>query len=374
MIVLSVGERGVIALLAVDRQQAKIALNYIQGMIADSPILSQMVEKQNTDGVQFDNRVSIEVHTNSFRAIRGRTLLAVLFDEVAFFRSDHTASPDIEVYRAAIPSLATTNGLLIGFSSPYAKRGLLYEKYRKHYGQNTEILVVQGSTRQFNPTINPEIIKDAIEDDPEAAKSEWLGLFRDDIEAYATREIIEKAIRPSPLEIPPDNKYRHTAFVDPSGGGSDEFCLSIGHVEGETVVVDLVRGLTGTPSEIVEEYARIIKSYGILEIFLDRYAGSLPSDEFRRWGIDCKYTDKNKSQLYIELLPILNSGLIELPNDSKLINQLTLLERRTNRSGRDSIDHPLGGHDDRANVIAGLAAHTALKHCQKVNANVRWVA
>jgi hypothetical protein len=40
----------------------------------------------------------------------------------------------------------------------------------------------------------------------------------------------------------------------------------------------------------------------------------------------------------------------------KIISQLCMLERRTSRGGRDSIDHPPGGHDDVANVIAGVAA------------------
>lgn len=33
--------------------------------------------------------------------------------------------------------------------------------------------------------------------------------------------------------------------------------------------------------------------------------------------------------------------------------QLCALERRTGRSGRDTIDHPPGAHDDLANAVAG---------------------
>jgi hypothetical protein len=33
--------------------------------------------------------------------------------------------------------------------------------------------------------------------------------------------------------------------------------------------------------------------------------------------------------------------------------QLTSLERRTSRGGRDSIDHAPGAHDDIANAVAG---------------------
>jgi hypothetical protein len=37
------------------------------------------------------------------------------------------------------------------------------------------------------------------------------------------------------------------------------------------------------------------------------------------------------------------------------VNQLCGLERRVARSGKDSIDHGPGGHDDLANSVAGCA-------------------
>ena len=370
---LSPGEKGVIALLAVDRQQAKVALGYIRGVVEGSPVLAGMVEKQNTDGIEFNNRVAIEVHTNSFRSVRGRTLLAVLFDEVAFFRSDNSASPDIETYRAAVPGLATTGGLVFGFSSPYAKRGLLHDKYRKHFGKDGDVLVVQGATTDFNPTIDKRIIQDALDDDYEAAQAEWLGRFRSDVEAFLQRDTIEGLMRPSPLVIPYDSKYRYSAFVDPAGGGADEFTLAIGHLEGDVVVVDAVRAERGTPAEIVAEYAELLRSYRVYEVSGDRYGGSWPADEFRRNHIDYKTSEKPKSGLYQDALPLFNSGRVELPPCNRLLNQLTGLERRTSRSGRDSIDHPPGGHDDRANAVAGLITNAAKAADYPTNVQFKWI-
>ena len=60
--------------------------------------------------------------------------------------------------------------------------------------------------------------------------------------------------------------------------------------------------------------------------------------------------------MYVDLLPLINSRRIELLDHGKTISQLCGLERRTARSGKDSIDHSPGGHDDLANVIAGAAA------------------
>ena len=350
---LSTGERGVIAILAVDRQQAKVAMQYVTGMIEASPIFSGMVERMGKESIDLTNRVSIEVQTSSYRAIRGRTLIAAIFDEAAFWRSEATQSPDLEIYRAAVPALATTGGMLIAISSPYSRRGLIYGKHRKHFGKAGDVLVVQGSTADFNPTLDPAIIENALEDDPEAAKSEWLGQFRSDIASFIQREAVEQCTRVSPIELPHDRKVTYMAFVDPAGGGQDEYTMAICHKQDEQVVIDVLKARRGTPADITREYSQVLKAYGIKRVQGDRYGGTWPGDEFRKHGIEYQTSRKTKSDLYVELLPKINGGLVELPPDQKLLGQLINLERRTSRAGKDSIDHPPGGNDDRANVIAG---------------------
>jgi hypothetical protein len=63
-----------------------------------------------------------------------------------------------------------------------------------------------------------------------------------------------------------------------------------------------------------------------------------------------------KSDLFRELLPLLNSGGITLPQHDRLVAQLAGLERVASRGRRDTISHPPHGHDDIANAVAGAAA------------------
>jgi hypothetical protein len=88
----------------------------------------------------------------------------------------------------------------------------------------------------------------------------------------------------------------------------------------------------------------------------DRFGGEWCRAPFRKSGLQYDCADKPKSDLYAALLPQLNSGRVVLPKNDRLINQLCGLERRVARSGRDSIDHGLGLHDDIANVVAGCAS------------------
>jgi hypothetical protein len=87
----------------------------------------------------------------------------------------------------------------------------------------------------------------------------------------------------------------------------------------------------------------------------DNYAAEFTARAFEAEGVRYEKCDKPKSELYVELLPRLCSGEIELLDDETTVTQLASLERRTRAGGRDVIDHPQGGHDDLANAVAGVA-------------------
>jgi hypothetical protein len=165
------------------------------------------------------------------QSIRGPAVVCAIFDEVAFWRSDDSANPDKEVLRAVRPSMATVPGaIVLGISSPYAKRGLLYEKHRDHFGQDgSKVLVWQADTRTMNPKVEQEIIDAAYADDPAAAAAEYGAQFRADIAAFLDAELVESLARTSPLELPRVAGERYFAFCDPSGGSSDEMTMAIGH-------------------------------------------------------------------------------------------------------------------------------------------------
>ena len=88
----------------------------------------------------------------------------------------------------------------------------------------------------------------------------------------------------------------------------------------------------------------------------DRYAGEFPRELFRKHGIAYDLAKQTKSELFRDLLPLLNSGRIVLPRNDRLQGQIVGLERRTSAVGRDTISHPDRGHDDVANAVAGAAA------------------
>jgi hypothetical protein len=110
------------------------------------------------------------------------------------------------------------------------------------------------------------------------------------------------------------------------------------------------------------------KSYRCSIVYGDRYGGEGPREQFQKRSVYYEPAEKPKTELYRDLLPLINSGSVDLLENDRLVTQLTSLERRTARGGKDSIDHPPGAHDDLANAVAG-ALVTAFKEPGSSNFN-----
>ena len=365
--VLVPGEKGTVMVVAADRKQARTVFQYICAFLEDVPVFAAYITRRTAEVIELRNKIIIEVTTSNFRAIRGYTVVAAMFDEVAYWRSEESTNPDVEIANSVRPAMATVPGaLLLGISSPYARRGVLWETYRAHYGQEgDDVLVWQADTRSMNPTVDPAVIARAYEEDEAVAAAEYGAEFRRDIETFVPREVLDRCVVPGRLEFPPMAGVSYSAFVDPSGGSADSFTLAIAHNEAGKGVLDCVRERKPpfSPEAVVEEYAALLKTYRVLTVSGDRYAGEWPREQFRKAGIEYRPSAKTKSELYLELLPLINSGKIESLDNRRLVEQLCRLERRTSRGGKDSVDHPPGAHDDLANSAAGVLVLVSAARC-----------
>jgi hypothetical protein len=359
---LAAGERGMVLILAASQEQARIVFAYAKAFLEASPVLRQEIIDVTRSEIRLRNGITIAIHSNSFRTIRGRTLCACVFDEVAIWRDELSAAPDTETYTAVLPSLLTTHGMLVGISTGYRRIGLLHAKYRDHFGiASDDTLVVQGSTLQFNQSLSESDIAAQRAADPAAVASEWDGGFRDDIASFLDDELIDAAVdHGRPLELPPQTGVYYQMFVDASGGvGADAYSIAVAHKEGTEnarFVVDVVRGTSGKfdPQQVTKDYATLAKQYRIDSVVGDYYGAEWVAGAWQDCGITYMRSDLPKSQLYLEALPLFTRGLVRLPDHPRLVRELRLLERRTHRGGKDTVDHPRGGHDYYANVVSGV--------------------
>lgn len=354
---LAPGERGVVMVLAVDRDQARVIFRYIEAFIDRVPALAALVEGRTAESLDLSNGISIEVHTSSFRSVRGRTLVAALADEVAFWRSDETRNPDREVLAALRPAMATIpNALLLCLSSPYARSGALFEAFERHHGNNaSDVLVWRAPTRVMNPTIRQGVVDRAFENDPQAAAAEYNAEFRSDVSAFLEEAWITDSIDSGCRERGAAGRFQYACFVDPSGGKKDSYTFGIAHKQGDVLLLDVAREFRAPldPAAVTAEIAQLVKPYGITNVTGDAYGGSWPANAFRDAGLSYHVSEISRSEIYLESGPLLAQGKIRLIDFPRLTSQLRQLERRTSPGGRDRVNHPPGGQDDVANSALG---------------------
>ena len=356
------GERACVLCLAVDRQQAQTILGYTRAYFEQIPALAALVVGATQDGFELANGVDIIIATNDYRAVRGRTVLCVILDELSYWRSETSASPDIEVFRSIRPGMMTlSEAMLIGIGTAYRRDGLLYSQWAKHFGQNSgKVLVIHAESRQLNPSLSQAEIDDALADDAVAARADYFSVWRDDLATFVPRDLIEHAVDRGVVVRAPDARHRYVSFVDASSGLGDSFTAAIVHREGELVVLDC---LVEVPAPFdtamaTAQVAMTLRSYGLRDVMGDDYAKGWVIREFARHGIAFKPrpAGMDRSALYLEVLPAFSAGRVRLVDSAKLVSQFCALERRVMPGGRDRVDHPnrAGHHDDLSNVAAGV--------------------
>jgi hypothetical protein len=353
------GEKATVMCLACDREQAGIAFSYIRGLFKQVPALRRMIVRITGNAIELSNGVVVEVHTNSYRSTRGRSIICAIFDEVAFFRDENFASPDVELQAAIAPALARMpNSMLVLISTAHRRSGLLYERWKKYYSKDDDsVLCVRGTTLQFNPLFDQRVIDKAIADDAALYRAEYLSEWRSDLAAFISRDLIEAAVDSGVTVRPPQPDIEYKAFCDPSGGVGDSFTAAVTHAEGDMVVHDCLFEVKApfNPETVTAHICAVLKSYRISLVISDRYAEKWVVAVFERNGIKLEHTKDDRSAIYLNFLPLLTSGRARLLDNARTVSQFAGLERRSFPGGKDKVDHGRRGHahDDCANAVAG---------------------
>jgi hypothetical protein len=364
------GERPVVLCLAPTAKQSGVVLGYVNGIIECSPLLSQLIVAKTAESISLSNGIDIEVRPASFRGVRGVTTVAVVADEACYWYAEDTAStnPDTAILDAVRPSLATTGGVLAVISSPYARRGAVYEAYTRHYGEKGDrlVLVAKGASRDFNPSLPQKVVDRAYEKDAAAASAEYGGEFRSDLERFITLEAVTACIMPGVHELAPQRGRTYCGFVDAAGGsGTDSMTLGISYRDTfeDIAVLACLREVKPpfSPEQTVAEFVRVLRSYSVSELRADRFGADWVAEAFSRHNVRLVPSDKTRSEIYSEILPAMNSREVRILDDKRLASQFLGLERRTGRSGKDFINHGPGAHDDLCNSAAGALVYAVAR-------------
>ena len=180
--------------------------------------------------------------------------------------------------------------------------------------------------------------------------------------AFAPEPVMEAVERGVKVR-PPVAGVAYVAFVDMSGGSSDDAVLGIGHRDGQgRAVLDCLQDQGSRPpfdpNAAVDRFVRTLRSYGVARVTGDRYAGETFVRQFEARGVGYAVSERSKSELYEALEPPLNARQVVLLDVPEAEQQLLGLIWRGGR-----IDHPAGEHDDHANACAGVVAVLVERPC-----------
>lgn len=352
--------------VASDLGQANDDLSLCKKLIKVNPILEKEVRLKANHIERRDGGGQIEIlPAGDAAGLHGKSYVMLALDELHTQRTyavleglemDRTR-PDVQQWFAS-------------YASPYRHAGVPLNDMLKQDEAGTDprlyVSWYAGSIEEANPSLGQplgptmESILDAQRGLPSwIFRRLYLNLPGAPDGAAFDPDSIEQCIKVGRKTLSPNPEIAYQAFVDMSGGGSDDSTLCIGHTSlDDTIIVDVLmnqgsrtKGKTFDPQRTVEKFADLLKQYRCHEVRGDRYAGQWPRQAFEKCDIQYRVAELNRTQLYSQLEPVLNSGRVELPDHPTLIGQLIGLLRRG-----EKIDHPSNEHDDFSNAVAGLVS------------------
>jgi phage FluMu gp28-like protein len=343
-------------------RQSLIPMDRIRATVAANRKLMSRVVSQNRIELRLNNGSSIVAMPNNPDRIRGYAASDIYLDEAAHFLNDEP------VMRVLTPMLIARKGTLTVVSTPFGKRGLFWDQYKKAVDQKSSDCGI-GVYDFFPSTISPLISEKDLDSEKTNLtdfefKQEYCGEFLEQLDVYLPLDLIASCV---------DNDLEMCDKGDPS----KEYFMGIDLAKqrDETVVILLenadkliVRHISAwSQMNYTDQIGRIrrlaeffkvrhsaIDQTGVGEAVLEYVEKVLPSVE----GV--KFTQQTKLELINSLRLALEQNKLVLPHDSKLIMQLNSQGYSFSAAGNMILHAPETNqaHDDYLWALA-LALHAA---------------
>ncbi len=367
-------------IIANDEEQAGDDLSLAKKLIAANPMLARELKVLEKQIVRKDGLGKLQIlPAQDVAGLHGKTYLFLGFDEIHGYRNYdlfEALSPDPTrldtlVWITSYAGVRHAPGIPLFDMMQIGKAGedprLFFTWYGGDFTTDPALMGEEVTPEQrANPSMaswgNPGYLEDQRRRlPPHKFRRLHLNLpGSPDGAAFNAESVLGCVVRGRKSNWP-RREISYLAFVDMSGGSAADAVLAIGHVEDGRVVVDLLISQTGAapfnPHHAVEKFVEAMREYRVYRVFGDKFAGETFRADFEEVGARYVVCDQPAHKLYEVLEPKVNAGLLELPDVSKLQEQLLSLVVK----GGGKIGPLPGDHDDWSNAVAGLVHIAAVE-------------
>lgn len=277
--------------------------------------------------------------------LRGYTVSGVLcIDEAAFINDD-------VFYELLLPWTNVHQASIVLTSTPKFKQGFFYENYMRGLNEEKGNITIDWGSFDTSKYLSNEKLEMYKQQMPKSAFiSEFLGQFCDaDSLVFGDFKgcIKETKINPN---------YEVIMSIDwGSGSGQDDTAITLLQYIDDKVVVPCVFYFNDLKvKDTILEIKKLVDKYKVSNIIVEKNSiGKIYFDvmceEFDSYDITITTfvtTNNSKNKIINELVLDFEQNKIEIPNNKKLINELSFFESSITKNNNVTFNAKIGQHDD----------------------------
>jgi hypothetical protein len=374
---LAPGEVPRVSVISLDLDKSRVVLDHLVGTMMARPALRRLLvddPKGDTVLVRSPSGRPIEIAcvagSRAGGSVVARWSAGCVFDEFCrMFGSADGAIVNYDDARRAVLGRLLSGATILSIGSPWAPAGPSFERFNERFGKpSSEHVVVRARADAMNPAWwTPARIERLKQSDEAAHTTDVCAEFADPSETYIRSAEIKQCTRAALLVLPPsDLPRKYICGVDPgTRGNAFSMILLAAYIDKDGVVryeVAMSREWRGTPSaplspwKTFQAIGALIEPYGLPLIVADQHSADAHVDICSRLGLRLSIlsiTAQNRSGLFEALKGCFASGVIDIPPDRTLANDIASVRRRLTVTGI-AYDLPRTGDGRHADSVPAL--------------------
>ncbi len=328
-------------------------------------ILNKKIELEvdNADEISLKGMGTVSSIANNIDTAVGYTG-HLCIDEASRFSNSE------EIMDAVMPFM-TRGFSLTMVSTPLGKRGMFWDSIVKARKPNSNwsyhMQTIYDAIDQGCP-VNVDLIKQEM--DEISFRQNFMCEFIDDISAFFSYELILKCtnteLKNMNFKEIEDTKMLKIAGYDPGKlVDSGVFTILGKHIHSSKIQVIHIKEFKKIDySEQLAYIVQAMRACCIGKVFVDATGVGIPLCETLKRSLgsavnEITYTNTIKEQLVTDLKLFMEKDLIEIPDDTRLIDQLHGIEREITPAGNTRYGHDTSKHDDIVlsicNAVSGFS-------------------